>query len=118
MALQRGSSVSHAYPAHTQQARCKVPQTRAEPRKVLDLGGAGPRNGLQDFAGPRDPGDSHRTRRNTEGLTEGTHSLVFVCSAPPQCVCTTGCEWPCWQRIGLTEHPCCHGCRPLPEVTP
>lgn len=26
------------------------------------------------------------------------------------------CEFPCWQRIGLTADPCCEGCAPLPSV--
>lgn len=26
------------------------------------------------------------------------------------------CEFPCWQRVGLTPEPCCAGCPPLPEV--
>lgn len=25
------------------------------------------------------------------------------------------CEWPCWQRIGLTAQPCCPDCPPLPD---
>lgn len=25
------------------------------------------------------------------------------------------CEWPCWQRVGLTSVPCCPECPPLPE---
>lgn len=25
------------------------------------------------------------------------------------------CEWPCWQRIGLTETPCCPDCPTLPH---
>jgi hypothetical protein len=28
------------------------------------------------------------------------------------------CEWPCWQRIGLTEIPCCKDCPPLQPVDP
>lgn len=30
-----------------------------------------------------------------------------------RCVCGPDCEFPCWQRIGLTETPCCKGCAPL-----
>lgn len=26
------------------------------------------------------------------------------------------CEFPCWQRIGLTETPCCPDCGPLPAM--
>lgn len=26
------------------------------------------------------------------------------------------CEWPCWQRIGLTTSPCCVDCPTLPAV--
>jgi hypothetical protein len=29
------------------------------------------------------------------------------------CKCGPSCEWPCWQRTGLTSHPCCSDCRPL-----
>ena len=25
------------------------------------------------------------------------------------------CEFPCWQRIGITSTPCCPDCAPLPE---
>jgi hypothetical protein len=25
------------------------------------------------------------------------------------------CEFPCWQRIGLTSQPCCPDCAPLPD---
>lgn len=32
-----------------------------------------------------------------------------------QCVCGPECEFPCWQRIGLTVVPCCKGCAPLPS---
>lgn len=28
------------------------------------------------------------------------------------------CEFPCWQRIGLTAEPCCPNCAPLPEPEP
>ena len=31
----------------------------------------------------------------------------------PGCVCTSGCELPCWQRIGIDDEPCCVGCAPL-----
>lgn len=27
-----------------------------------------------------------------------------------RCVCGNDCEFPCWQRLGLTEQPCCAGC--------
>jgi hypothetical protein len=33
-----------------------------------------------------------------------------------QCVCGRECEMPCWQRIGLTDRPCCSGCAPLPRA--
>lgn len=29
------------------------------------------------------------------------------------CVCGPECEFPCWQRLGLTSSPCCSGCAPL-----
>lgn len=28
------------------------------------------------------------------------------------------CAMPCWQRIGMTETPCCSDCAPLPRVEP
>jgi len=31
----------------------------------------------------------------------------------PGCVCTSGCEFPCWQRVGIDDEPCCAGCAPL-----
>ena len=32
----------------------------------------------------------------------------------PSCKCGNDCEWPCWQRVGLTDDPCgpC-GCKPF-----
>lgn len=36
-----------------------------------------------------------------------------------KCMCDTGhrrCEFPCWQRIGLTTDPCCPDCAPLPSI--
>lgn len=30
-----------------------------------------------------------------------------------KCVCGSDCEFPCWQRLGLTTTPCCKGCAPL-----
>ena len=33
----------------------------------------------------------------------------------PGCVCGHFCEFPCWQREGLTKDPCCAGCPPLPN---
>jgi len=35
-----------------------------------------------------------------------------------KCRCTIECEWPCWQRLGLTAEPCCPDCAPLPEPEP
>lgn len=32
-----------------------------------------------------------------------------------ECKCTGDCEFPCWQRVGLTVQPCCPGCPPLGE---
>lgn len=32
------------------------------------------------------------------------------------CKCGRLCEWPCWQRAGLTAEPCCKTCAPLPAV--
>lgn len=31
------------------------------------------------------------------------------------CKCGPRCEFPCWQRLGLTETPCCPDCSPLAE---
>lgn len=31
---------------------------------------------------------------------------------------TLCCEFPCWQRVGLTSEPCCPGCAPLPAPEP
>jgi hypothetical protein len=31
---------------------------------------------------------------------------------------TLCCEFPCWQRVGLTSEPCCPQCSPLPEPDP
>lgn len=31
-----------------------------------------------------------------------------------KCKCGPECEMPCWQRIGLTDQPCCPDCGPLP----
>jgi hypothetical protein len=28
------------------------------------------------------------------------------------------CEFPCWQRVGLTSEPCCPGCAPLDDPAP
>lgn len=62
------------------------------------------------------------------GSTPGCH-----CDGPcPECppgkprkncpICeghgTLCCEFPCWQRIGLTSEPCCSSCAPLPEPEP
>jgi hypothetical protein len=40
-----------------------------------------------------------------------------VTTGTEKCQCDKGklCEWPCWQRIGITSEPCCPGCPPLPE---
>jgi hypothetical protein len=32
-----------------------------------------------------------------------------------RCVCGPECEFPCWQRLGLTSEPCCPGCARLPD---
>ena len=41
---------------------------------------------------------------------------VFVDGDPKDCKCKPSCEMPCWQRVGLTDRPCCKGCAPLPKV--
>lgn len=43
----------------------------------------------------------------------GTSGAPILCGSPTGCNCTTRCEFPCWQRAGLTTHPCCPTCRPL-----
>lgn len=30
------------------------------------------------------------------------------------CMCGPRCEMPCWQRVGITDQPCCQTCAPLP----
>lgn len=42
---------------------------------------------------------------------------AFVCGDPIGCRCSTDCEFPCFQRVGLTSEPCCSGCRPLPSMS-
>jgi hypothetical protein len=32
---------------------------------------------------------------------------------PQGCACTSACEFPCWQRVGLTNQRCCAGCAPV-----
>lgn len=45
--------------------------------------------------------------------------LGFACGEPvgssprKRCVCGPDCEFPCWQRDGLTTQACCPGCPPL-----
>jgi hypothetical protein len=43
-------------------------------------------------------------------------SIDFICGEVTGCACTLDCEWPCFQRVGLTDEPCCHDCAPLPAV--
>jgi hypothetical protein len=53
----------------------------------------------------------------SEAFPDGTR----VTPGSEGCVCDRGpepCEFPCWQRIGLTSKPCCPGCAPLPEPEP
>jgi hypothetical protein len=42
--------------------------------------------------------DGHRVTPGTEG-----------------CRCGPACEFPCWQRVGLTDRACCPGCQPLDD---
>lgn len=42
--------------------------------------------------------------------------MSFICGDPPGCNCTEDCPMPCWQRVGLTEEPCCSDCAPLPAL--
>lgn len=37
---------------------------------------------------------------------------VFVCGKidMPECKCGPDCEFPCWQRVGLTDEPACGSC--------
>lgn len=41
---------------------------------------------------------------------------MIICTDPAGCHCTAACEFPCWQRVGLTDRPCCDGCAPLPAL--
>jgi hypothetical protein len=41
---------------------------------------------------------------------------IIIDRDPPGCHCTASCEFPCWQRVGLDDHPCCKQCAPLPPV--
>ncbi len=46
-------------------------------------------------------------------------SITYYCGKTKGCHCDKDgkfCEWPCWQRIGLTSEPCCKDCAPLPKV--
>jgi hypothetical protein len=56
-------------------------------------------------------------REYDEGSTEfrQDQAVVFVDGDPEGCKCTGSCEFPCWQRVGLTSDPCCRGCAPLEE---
>lgn len=42
--------------------------------------------------------------------------MTFIDRDPDGCVCNELCEWPCWQRIGLTDQACCEDCQPLPPL--
>lgn len=42
-------------------------------------------------------------------------STIFIDKDPEGCRCTPTCPTPCWQRVGLTDKPCCNGCPPLPD---
>lgn len=33
------------------------------------------------------------------------------------CACGPECEFPCWQRVGLTTDPCCETCPTLVDFT-
>jgi hypothetical protein len=39
-----------------------------------------------------------------------------ITSGTEACVCGPACEFPCWQRVGLTDQPCCPGCLPPGET--
>lgn len=41
---------------------------------------------------------------------------AFLDRDPDGCVCTPLCEWPCWQRVGITDQACCPDCQPLPPI--
>ena len=41
--------------------------------------------------------------------------MTLLDGNPVGCNCTRDCEWPCFQRVGLTEFPCCKQCAPLPD---
>lgn len=40
----------------------------------------------------------------------------FIDGLPTGCCCTSACECPCFQRIGIDTEPCCEQCAPLPFV--
>jgi hypothetical protein len=40
---------------------------------------------------------------------------ILIDRDPPGCHCTASCEFPCWQRVGLTSDPCCKQCAPIEE---
>ena len=60
---------------------------------------------------PRTPGQASDAAVFLDGsrVTPGTE----------KCKCDTDgrrCEFPCWQRLGVTDTPCCPDCAPLPAV--
>lgn len=54
-------------------------------------------------------GGLHTTTRRGLCLVNGCDCTRMT----PVCICGPKCEMPCWQRLGITDHPCCPGCPPL-----
>jgi hypothetical protein len=46
------------------------------------------------------------------GVSDPIGSSI-ACGGTAKCECGPDCEFPCWQRQGLTPVPCCPGCPPL-----
>ena len=110
-ALQRASDGSGAYPAHMRESRADGAPASVEAQTPLTAapGPNAPIAGASDAPGQSESPGSHE---NPAGVTSGSH----ICGASCRCVCTSSCEWPCWQRIGLTADACCPGCAPLDPI--
>jgi hypothetical protein len=48
-------------------------------------------------------------------ITPGTEKCMCDSTVPLPFGQQRDCEFPCWQRLGLTSSPCCPDCAPLPE---
>lgn len=49
-------------------------------------------------------------------ITVGTAKCMCDSDTPRPDGRPRDCEFPCWQRVGMTTQPCCPDCAPLPEV--